>query len=256
MEWYHVLALIAYLAAFAAGVILVLRNAVIKPRTTALFLDADGTLLDFDRSEQAALRQAFETLGYPFGETTHPIYHEKNLSCWKALERGEITRDELKTKRFCELFDDLGLSGDADELARVYEAALSGYAFPYEGAEDACARLAKKYELYLVTNGTKQVQSSRLIQTEFPALFKAIYISEDVGYEKPDPRFFDRIFAEHPHLKRAQTLIVGDSLTSDIRGGINASIRTCWVNRDLSPLPEGVRVDLQISDITELEKVL
>ena len=256
MAWYHVVAMAAMIVGFVAGVVLVVKNAVIKPRTRTLLLDADGTLLDFDRSEEAALKETFRELGYPSDDRAYASYHKNNAACWKMLEKKEITREELKVLRYRMTFDELGIDGDPARTTKTYEGKLGQYGFAFAGAEDACERLAKKYDLYIVTNGLKNVQTSRLLQTRIPEIVKGIYISEDVGYDKPAKEFFDRIFADHPKMNPKETVIVGDSLSGDILGGNNAGIRTCWVNRTGADRPENLRIDYEIDDITKLEKVL
>ncbi len=256
MAWYNIVSVAAMLLAFVAGVMLVLKFAVIPPRIKTLLLDADGTLLDFDRSEKAALQETFEALGYPFDEAAYASYHKNNAACWKMLERREITREELKVRRYRMTFEELGIDGDPVLTTKTYEGNLGKYGFAFDGAEEACEKLAKKYDLYIVTNGLKNVQTSRMLKTRIPQVVKGIYISEDVGYDKPAAEFFEKIFAEHPEMKRKTTMIVGDSLSGDIQGGINAGILTCWVNRTGASRPEGIRIDLEIDDIVKLEKEL
>ena len=256
MAWYDAVSVIALLLTFFAGVMLTLKTARIRPRIKTLLLDADGTLLDFNRSEQAALKETFETLHLPFDEEVYQVYHRNNDACWKALERGEISRDELKVRRYRMTFAELGLTSDPALATKTYEGILGKYAFPFDGAEAACEKLSKKYDLYIVTNGLKHVQTARMLRTKIPETVKGIYISEDVGYAKPAAEFFDKVFADHPNLKRNETMIVGDSLTGDIQGGINAGIRTCWVNSTGAPRPENMPIDLEIDHITKLEKVL
>ncbi len=256
MAWYHSLAILAQLLVLVSGILLSLKTAVIKPRIKTLLLDVDGTLLDFDRSEKAALKDTFEALGFPFDDRAYECYHKNNGQCWKMLERKEITREELKVLRYRRTFEELGIHGDPAEATKTYEGKLGQYGFVFDGAEDACERLSKKYDLYLVTNGLKNVQTSRLLKTRIPQIVKGIYISEDVGFDKPAPEFFDRIFSDHPQMKREETMIVGDSLSGDILGGNNGGIRTCWVNRTGASRPQDLRIDVEITDITELEKVL
>ncbi len=256
MAWYYIVSMIALILVFFAGVILSFRTAVVKPRIKTLLLDADGTLLDFDRSERAALQDAFEELGYPLDERAYASYHKNNAACWKMLERKEITRQELKILRYRMTFEELGIDGDPVLTTKTYEGKLGQYGFAFDGAEAACERLSKKYDLYIVTNGLKNVQTSRLLKTRIPEIVKGIYISEDVGYDKPAAEFFDKVFSDHPELKRHQTVIVGDSLSGDILGGNNAGILTCWVNRNGEKRPENLRIDYEIDDITKLEKVL
>lgn len=256
MDWFSAVLLVGLTVGILGGVVYSLTHAVVKPRIRTLLLDADGTLLDFDLAEKHALEEAFATMGYPFDESVREAYHFHNQACWKRLEAGEITREELKPLRFAQVFAQLDMDGDADAIWPVYEKALGNYSFVYDGVEDACARLSKKYNLILVTNGTKAVQTPRLLQTRIPEFLKGIYVSEDVGYAKPAPEFFQRVFDDHPKLKRCETMIVGDSLSGDIAGGIGAGIRTCWVNRTGAPRPEGMKIDLEIDDFTKLEKEL
>ena len=256
MEWSSVLLIALLVAGTVAGMGIVLRFAVIKPRIRTLLLDADGTLLDFDRVEASALKEAFETLGYPVSEEIEAAYHIHNLDCWKSLEKGEITRAQLKPLRFRKVFEQMGIDGDPEAIWPVYEKALGSYGYVFDGVEEACARLSKKYDLILVTNGTKSVQNARLLQSSIPEYLIAIYISEDVGYAKPAAEFFDKIFADHPKMKRSETMIVGDSLSGDIAGGNNAGIYTCWVNRTGEKRPDNLRIDLEIEDFVALEKEL
>lgn len=244
------------LAAFSVGVVLVLRFAPIKKRYRTLLLDVDGTLLDFDRCEEAALRDTFRAFSLPYGEETHAVYHRCNDACWKALERGEITRDELKIRRYRDTLAELNLDADPAQMTRRYEEALGSYTFPYPETEEICRKLAKKYDLYLATNGLKNVQSARLIRTEFATFVRGVYISEEVGAAKPSPEFFDRIFADHPEIKRSETLMVGDSLTGDIRGGINAGIDVCWINRTGAARPDRMKIDFELPDLTRLPEIL
>lgn len=256
MGWFSVLLLSLLFLGVVGGVVTVLCFSTAKPIIHTLLLDADGTLFDFDRAEQTALQVAFTAMGYPYTEETLPLYHEKNQACWKRLEQGEITRDELKVLRFRDTFQALGIEGDPEGIVPVYEGALGQCGFLYDGVVEAVMSLSKKYKLILVTNGIKAVQEPRLYQTPIPEYLDGIYISEDVGYAKPSPKFFDRVFADFPKLKRSQTMIVGDSLSGDIAGGINARIRTCWVNRNGDPRPEGLSIDLEVDDIKHLERAL
>lgn len=256
MAWYYGVIMVSLGLVFFAGAALAVRYSVIKPRIKTLLLDADGTLLDFDRSEKAAFRETLQQLGYPYDEKAYHCYHKNNASCWKALERKEISRAELKVRRYRMTFDELGISVDPALATRIYEEKLGQIGFAFDGAEEACRRLGRKYALYIVTNGLKNVQTSRLLKTRIPELVKGIYISEDVGYDKPSPEFFDFFFREHPECKRQETMIVGDSLSGDISGGNNAGIYTCWVNRTGEIPPGDLSIYLEITDITQLEKVL
>ncbi len=255
MAWYEVMALAACGLALVAGVILAWKTAVIKPKIKNILLDADGTLLDFDAAEKAALSDTFVQLGLPFDERTYETYHRNNAACWKKLEKREITRAELKVLRYRMTFEELGLFADPTVSTQIYEEKLGQYGIVLPGAEDAVKEMSKKYNVFIVTNGLKNVQTPRMLKTQIPLYVKGIYISEDVGYDKPAKEFFDKIFSDHPKMKREETVIVGDSISGDMTGGNNAGIKTCWINPTGGEAPEGIRIDWQIQNITQWKKV-
>lgn len=250
------LLILCLLAVMAGGCYLVLKFGVSSSRYRTLLLDADGTLFDFDRSERDALTEALGRFGIAVDDEIYRIYHQNNDDCWKEFERGELSRQKLKTERFARTFAQIGVSADPEAVTQMYEECLGHYQYPYPGVEEACRKLSRKYDLFLVTNGLKNVQEAKLALTEVPKYLKDIYISESVGYAKPAKEFFDVIFSDYPEIDSKTTLIVGDSLTSDIRGGNNAKIRTCWVHDLETAVPMGYRVDLRVRKFTDLEDLL
>lgn len=221
-----------------------------------LLLDLDDTILDFHWSERRALTRTFEQLGIPADEKTFSRYSAINGACWKMLERGELTREELMSRRFEQLFLELKLDSDYAAAAELYPELLSqGHCF-LPGAEEALERLSKKYRLFLVSNGNAKVQAGRLDSAGIRPFFEDIFISQDLGADKPAVEFFERCFSRIEGFDKEKAIIVGDSLTSDIRGGNNAGIATCWVNPRHLPRPGDLRIDYEIEALAQLEALL
>ena len=192
-----------------------------------VFLDLDDTVFDFGKCERAAISETLAALSLPVSEELIALYSEVNLSMWRALERGEITKTELRTKRFSQFFDRLGVERDSSYAKEIYEKNLSEKCFFIDGAEQLLSALSEKYELYGASNGIAAIQDGRIKKSGIARFFKEIFISERVGYNKPSAEFFNKIFNTIEGFDKECAIMVGDSLTSDIQGGINAGIKTC-----------------------------
>lgn len=221
-----------------------------------LFLDLDDTILDFHKAEHIAIRKTLTEFGMDPTDQVCDLYSRINLAHWEALERKEITRQRLMWSRFQELFDQLGVTGDPKLCGRRYMENLGQGHYFIPGAAEAVERLSKKYKLYLASNGTTQVQKSRLESAGIGKFFQEIFISQQIGVDKPDKLYFQRCFARIPDFDPAKTMIVGDSLTSDIQGGKNAGITTCWINPTHKSAPPHINPDYQLESITQLESLL
>lgn len=219
-----------------------------------LFLDLDDTILDFQKAERLALAKTLESFGLPPTDTVLARYHEINREHWERLERKELTRQQVLVGRFAVLFAEMGLSAQAEQVARAYEENLSQGHYFLPGAEEALKSLSKKYKLYLASNGTARVQAGRLKSAGIIPYFQEIFVSEEMGYNKPDPAYFDACFARIPGFRKERAMMVGDSLTSDILGGIQAGIATCWVNPHHKT--GSIRPDYEIESIVQLEALL
>lgn len=200
-----------------------------KKYTTLLF-DADETLLDFPAAEKASLKKVCEKFGIAYSEEIRKTFSDINLALWKQLEKGLITRDLIKSRRFEQFADTLGISADPKEMAPFYVSNLAECAFLLDGADALCKKLSLDYDLYIVTNGIASVQKKRLAKSGLLPYFKSVFISEEVGSQKPEKKFFDYIFESIPEKNKSKTIIIGDSMSSDILGGINAGIDTCFFN--------------------------
>ena len=197
-----------------------------------VLLDLDETILDFHKAERIALARALDAVGIKPVDAVLDRYKEINLMQWKRLELGELTKQQVKISRFELLFEQFGIDVSPSETARYYEEMLAEGHFFIEGAWELLQSLYGKYRLYIVSNGSKKVQDGRIKSAGIAPFFEQIFVSEDLGYNKPDVRFFDACFAQIPDLEKDETVIVGDSLTSDIRGGLNAGIHTIWFRRN------------------------
>ncbi len=221
-----------------------------------LLLDLDDTILDFHKAERLAIAKTFEGFGIvPTEEVLHR-YHLINKACWERLEKKEWTREQVLVNRFGLLFQEQGVQADPTACARAYERNLSIGHYFLPGAEEAVEALSKKYRLFLVSNGTASVQKGRMTSANLYRFFEKVFVSQELGHNKPAREFFDKAFAQIPDFDPKKALIVGDSLTSDILGGINAGVATCWVNPNHLPGREDIPADYEIEGIHQLEVLL
>lgn len=196
-----------------------------------ILIDLDDTLLDFQKSEDVAIRTTIKTLGIEPTEDVVSAYKEINLKYWKMFERKEIEREALLIARFKEFCELLNITNkDFSLLNETYFHYLSSSPFEIDGAEEFLKKLSKKYDIYVITNGVKRVQTIRLSLVNITKYFKKVYISEEIGYQKPSVEFFDFVLNDLNIKNKEEILIIGDSLSSDIQGGINSGIDTMWYN--------------------------
>lgn len=220
--------------------------------------DVDGTLLDFHAAEKAAIRTLFQKFG--LGTCTDEMlqrYSKINRSYWERLERGELTRDQVLIGRFQEFFEKEGLDVSvAEEFNLAYQVSLGDTIVYCDDSLSIIKSLVGKVKQYIVSNGTVVAQEKKLRLSGIGALTDGVFLSEQLGVEKPNLKFFDQVFAKIGEYEKDQVLIVGDSLTSDIRGGNNAGIKTCWYNPAHTKNQENVSVDYEIEDLHEIFQIL
>ncbi len=221
-----------------------------------ILLDLDDTILDFHAAEAVAIRKTLSALGVEPGDAVVARYSAINALQWERLERGELTRAQVKELRFAILFSELGASASPGEAKVLYEYNLSIGHYFIPGAEELLEALSGRYTLYLASNGTLFTQRSRIESAGIARRFRKIFLSELMGAVKPQKAFFDACFAKMPGAAPETTLIVGDSLSSDIQGGINAGIRTCWFNPHGKPARADLRPDFEIHALSELPSLL
>lgn len=221
-----------------------------------VFLDLDDTILDFTRGEAEALRRALTEADAPADDAVLARYHQINAAQWALLEEGRLTREQVLTGRFEILFRELGLRRPAGEICQRYEGYLAETHWFVPGAEALLRTLAPRYDLYLASNGTARVQYRRLEDAGILPWFRGVFLSQELGADKPSPAFFQRCFTAIPGFHRESAVMVGDSLTSDIRGGRDAGLRTCWFNPGGAPRRADILPDYEFSALDQLPALL
>lgn len=222
-----------------------------------IVFDADETLFDFRRSERDAFKNTMLEFDIEYDESHHlKIYQEINTVIWKEFEEGLITQKKLKTERFKRLSDALKAGFDENKFAESYIKHLANASFPFSEGIELVESLHKNYRLTIVTNGLKDVQNHRIRKSVIGNYFEDIVISEEVEVSKPDPRIFQHALDNLKHTDKSKVLMVGDSLTSDIQGGINFGIDTCWFNPNKVENTTGIKPTYEISNLMELRDIL
>ncbi len=222
-----------------------------------IFIDLDDTLLDFRRAEREALERTLIHFGYTPKDEILDRYNVINESFWRRLETGELDRPTLKRERYRQLAAEFNLALKPDELNERYEHELGIGHYFLDGAEELLEILKLDgYRLYLATNGSAHIQHRRIMSAGLDKIFDGIFISQEVGSYKPDLRYFEACFARIENFDRAESVIFGDSLSSDMRGGANAGITTVWYNPNGKDNFTDVRPDYEVSKLTDFPDLL
>ena len=221
-----------------------------------VLFDLDDTLFDFHKAEKIALTKTLVHFGIDPTEETLALYSTINAAHWKRLELGEISREEGKVGRYRELFKTIGVECDPVKATAYYESMLAIGHYFMPGAPELLEELYRKYRLYIVSNGTAKVQEGRIGSSGIAKYMDGIFISQILGANKPDKHFFDICFAEIPDFSLSETVIIGDSLSSDIKGGINAGITTVWFNPKGIENDSDIKPDYTIKELSEVPGLL
>ena len=224
----------------------------------AILWDVDGTLLDFDAAESAAIRSLAQEVGFVgCDDAAVNRYREINHALWKRLERGICTREQVLIGRFQTFFAEMGWDPSrAEAFNRAYQPRL-GETIVYRDDSLAVVKALKtRVKQYVVSNGTVAAQTKKLERSGLGALMDGVFLSERLGVEKPNPAFFEQVFAAIGPIDRSRVLLVGDSLTSDMQGGNAAGVRTAWYNPDRLPLPDSPRIDYDLANLNEVFSIL
>lgn len=221
-----------------------------------LLFDLDNTLYDFDAASHFALHQTLEEYGVDPSSGNKEVYYDINHSCWTAFENGAMDFKTLRNKRFELFVNEIGVNADASGMGNRYLKLLSETDFKIEGAMPLLDHLEPNYNLVVVTNGLKEVKRPQLSKPEISKYFKAIIISEEIGIAKPHEGFFDHTFNTIGSPDKSDVIIIGDNLNSDIRGGQDYGIDTCWFNPNQKNNATDVKPTFEIDTLDQLLKIV
>lgn len=222
-----------------------------------LLFDADETLFDFKKAEANAIKNTFLDFNLEYDENYHlDIYHNINSNIWKEFEEGLISQENLKTERFKRLGERLNLHINEIAFAKSYLHNLSLGSFLFDESEEIIKKLSKNYKLAIITNGLTVVQKNRISKSTIAKYFEEIIISEEIGLSKPNSEIFEYTLNKIGHADKDSVLMMGDSLTSDIKGGMNFGIDTCWYNPYKIKNTHNFKPTYEIYDLKELKEIL
>lgn len=223
-------------------------------RFRAILMDNDGTLMDFKAGEANAIEYTLGILKIddPMGAQ---VYIEINEQCWKDFEKGLITQPALRIRRFRELLEHYGLDIAPEKAAAIYEEALSRQAILLPGALEVVKEISEKLPVLILTNGISHIQHGRIDTSPLAPYLSGLLISEDIGAPKPAPDMYLAALDMLGGLKPSEALMIGDSLTSDIRGAVKAGIPACWYNPEHKPCPDDIKIDYVIDRIEQMAEV-
>ena len=227
-----------------------------------ILLDVDNTLLSFDAYVKETMKNGFQKFGIGvYEEEMFHVFHQVNTSLWQALEKGEIDFEAIKKNRWNTVFERLNIDADGEAFETYFRACLFESAIPIEGAMELLKYLSDKYTLCAASNGPYEQQVNRLKISGMLPYFSDLFISEEIGSQKPSERFFEtcieRLNAKlNETIKPCDIMIIGDSLSSDMAGGIRMGIQTCFYNPDKKPIPCEMKLDYQVTLLDEIKNIL
>jgi len=221
-----------------------------------LIFDADHTLFDFDKAENNAIIKVLNDADFSFNKNTLEIYINLNKLLWEKYEKKEITQNKIKTERFKKFFEQINCKADYKKASEDYLNYLSQGCDLLPNAEELILDLKKTYKLGMLTNGISSVQYPRLENSKLKGIFDTVVVSGDYGISKPDPEIFNILSKKANFFDKTKMLMIGDSLTSDMRGGINYGIDTCWFNPGKKFNSTSIKPIYEISDLRSIYDVL
>jgi 2-haloacid dehalogenase len=218
-----------------------------------LLFDLDDTLLDFGANETDSLNKLFQQYGYTLSDELLRVYNSVNKQLWADYENGNIVLDVVLNSRFSETMLRMGKVVDGIEWENMYRELLgNGSQLLMEGALEVCQRLSLSHRLFVITNGITQTQLKRLKQSGLFDFFEDIFDSQSIGFQKPSKQFFDYVMSHIKDFNRKATLIIGDSLNTDIKGGLLSSIDTCWINRNSQKCSAEIQSTYTVTNLVEI----
>ncbi len=221
-----------------------------------ILMDLDNTIIDFNECARHSIMDIFADLGFHYDENVFETFITENVKIWKRLELGEIDKPYLRANRWNIILGKLGIKYDGTIIEERFENGVAKGAYPVEYAYELLEYLYKKYDIYVVSNGFRFVQESRVKIGRYDKYFKELFLSEDIGIQKPDIRFFDYCYEKIGCPPKEDLILIGDSLSADITGGNNFGIDTIWFNKNNDSPSEIVKPTYTVNKLKEIENIL
>lgn len=221
-----------------------------------ILIDLDNTLIDFNECARHSIIDIFNKFNLPYSDNVFTTFITENVKIWKRLENSEITKAQLREDRWNIILGKLGIDFDGHIVEDLFEKGVAKSAYAVDGAYELLDYLYPKYDLYIVSNGFRFVQESRLKIGDFEKYFKEIFVSEDVGIPKPATEFFDYCFEKLGNPDKASVVLIGDSLSADIKGGVAYNIDTIWFNKNNDTLPDEIKPDYVVTRLQDINEIL
>ena len=221
-----------------------------------ILLDLDNTIIDFNECARHSIMDIFQDLGFHYDENVFDTFITENVKIWKRLELGEIDKIYLRANRWNIILGKLGIDYDGTIIEERFENGVAKGAYPVEYAYELLQYLYNKYDIYVVSNGFRFVQESRVKIGKFDKYFKELFLSEDIGIQKPDIRFFDYCYEKLGSPPKEELILIGDSLSADIKGGNNFGIDTIWFNKNNDPAPSDIIPTYTVEKLSQIKEIL
>lgn len=221
-----------------------------------VFLDVDNTLLDFDECSRQSMKLAFQDFHLDYHESMFDVFCQINELLWQQIEKGQLDKEGLYQVRWQMIFQELKIDCDSIKFEKDFLKYLGEISIPIDGAMELLQYLSSRYTLCIVSNAPYFQQIKRLQKIHLLTYIDHIFISEQIGFSKPSCEFFDACFMQLPSLKKEETIIIGDSLSADIKGGINYGISTCWYNHKHQLEPCDLKIDYIVETLLEIKNIL
>lgn len=220
----------------------------------AVFIDIDGTLLDFEACVEESMRIGLTENGIEYKPEMLETFHRINNGFWRDLEQGKITFEELLERRWATVFEALGIELNGPEFEKYFRARLHESAVPMAGSYETLEYLSGKYRLFAASNGPHEQQAERLCKADMLRYFEEVFTSGKIGAEKPSADFFTYCFDKTGDIKPEESIMLGDSLTSDMKGGFDFGMKTIWLNQSGKEKPDWV--DFEIKSLDEIKNII
>ena len=222
----------------------------------AVLVDVDDTILDFSLCAKADIKMCLEKFGLPYSDHLFETFEKRNNKYWQDIEKGLLTVAELRRIRWTSIFSELGIEADGQAFELEFIDHLKDFAIPIEGAEEMLSYLHSRYDVHIVSNATHEQQGKRLADAGLDRYVDRVFTSFDLGAVKPTREYFDACFARMDGVKPEESIIIGDSLSADIKGALDYGIHTCWLNRKNRPQDMDCVPDFTISSLSEIFDIL